>query len=198
VRQINSSECNHSGHSDGGGSRSGKAEGGVDPVIVSLLVIVVVTQERNVRIAGLFSVVVRLLTVFVTLFTLFVRLLTVFVTLFTLFVRLLTVFVTLFTLFVRLLTVFVTLFTLFVRLLVGFTVLIVSLTLSIVVRLLLFFFGAVVDISGAFGFIFEDIAREFGNLIGVVVLVDGDVGNLVSCLDNSVVTSVGICTSKHS
>jgi len=172
VRQINSSECNHSGHSDGGGSRSGKAEGGVDPVIVSLLVIVVVTQERNVRIAGLFSVVVRLLTVFVTLFTLFVRLL----------------------------TVFVTLFTLFVRLLVGFTVLIVSLTLSIVVRLLFLFlrFGAVVDISGAFGFIFEDIAREFGNLIGVVVLVDGDVGNLVSCLDNSVVTSVGICTSKHS
>jgi len=158
VRQINSSECNHSGHSDGGGSRSGKAEGGVDPVIVSLLVIVVVTQERNVRIAGLFSVVVRLLTVFVTLFTLFVRLL------------------------------------------VGFTVLIVSLTLSIVVRLLFLFlrFGAVVDISGAFGFIFEDIAREFGNLIGVVVLVDGDVGNLVSCLDNSVVTSVGICTSKHS
>lgn len=158
MRQINSSECNHSGHSDGGGSRSGKAEGGVDPVIVSLLVIVVVTQERNVRIAGLFSVVVRLLTVFVTLFTLFVRLL------------------------------------------VGFTVLIVSLTLSIVVRLLFLFlrFGAVVDISGAFGFIFEDIAREFGNLIGVVVLVDGDVGNLVSCLDNSVVTSVGICTSKHS
>lgn len=159
MRQINSSECNHSGHSDGGGSRSGKAEGGVDPVIVSLLVIVVVTQERNVRIAGLFSVVVRLLTVFVTLFTLFVRLL------------------------------------------VGFTVLIVSLTLSIVVRLFLFLFlrfGAVVDISGAFGFIFEDIAREFGNLIGVVVLVDGDVGNLVSCLDNSVVTSVGICTSKHS
>jgi len=158
VRQINSSECNHSGHSDGGGSRSGKAEGGVDPVIVSLLVIVVVTQERNVRIAGLFSVVVRLLTVFVTLFTLFVRLL------------------------------------------VGFTVLIVSLTLSIVVRLLFLFlrFGAVVDISGAFSFIFEDIAREFGNLIGVVVLVDGDVGNLVSCLDNSVVTSVGICTSKHS
>lgn len=158
MRQINSSECNHSGHSDGGGSRSGKAEGGVDPVIVSLLVIVVVTQERNVRIAGLFSVVVRLLTVFVTLFTLFVRLL------------------------------------------VGFTVLIVSLTLSIVVRLLFLFlrFGAVVDISGAFSFIFEDIAREFGNLIGVVVLVDGDVGNLVSCLDNSVVTSVGICTSKHS
>jgi len=159
VRQINSSECNHSGHSDGGGSRSGKAEGGVDPVIVSLLVIVVVTQERNVRIAGLFSVVVRLLTVFVTLFTLFVRLL------------------------------------------VGFTVLIFSLTLSIVVRLFLFLFlrfGAVVDISGAFSFIFEDIAREFGNLIGVVVLVDGDVGNLVSCLDNSVVTSVGICTSKHS
>lgn len=159
MRQINSSECNHSGHSDGGGSRSGKAEGGVDPVIVSLLVIVVVTQERNVRIAGLFSVVVRLLTVFVTLFTLFVRLL------------------------------------------VGFTVLIFSLTLSIVVRLFLFLFlrfGAVVDISGAFSFIFEDIAREFGNLIGVVVLVDGDVGNLVSCLDNSVVTSVGICTSKHS
>lgn len=159
MRQINSSECNHSGHSDGGGSRSGKAEGGVDPVIVSLLVIVVVTQERNVRIAGLFSVVVRLLTVFVTLFTLFVRLL------------------------------------------VGFTVLIVSLTLSIVVRLFLFLFlrfGAVVDISGAFGFIFEDIAREFGNLIGVVVLVDGDVGNLVSRLDSSVVTSVGICTSKHS
>jgi len=159
VRQINSSECNHSGHSDGGGSRSGKAEGGVDPVIVSLLVIVVVTQERNVRIAGLFSVVVRLLTVFVTLFTLFVRLL------------------------------------------VGFTVLIFSLTLSIVVRLFLFLFlrfGAVVDISGAFSFIFEDIARELGNLIGVVVLVDGDVGNLVSCLDNSVVTSVGICTSKHS
>ena len=159
MRQINSSECNHSGHSDGGGSRSGKAEGGVDPVIVSLLVIVVVTQERNVRIAGLFSVVVRLLTVFVTLFTLFVRLL------------------------------------------VGFTVLIFSLTLSIVVRLFLFLFlrfGAVVDISGAFSFIFEDIARELGNLIGVVVLVDGDVGNLVSCLDNSVVTSVGICTSKHS
>lgn len=159
MRQINSSECNHSGHSDGGGSRSGKAEGGVDPVIVSLLVIVVVTQERNVRIAGLFSVVVRLLTVFVTLFTLFVRLL------------------------------------------VGFTVLIFSLTLSIVVRLFLFLFlrfGAVVDISGAFSFIFEDIARELGNLIGVVVLVDGDVGNLVSCLDSSVVTSVGICTSKHS
>jgi len=162
VRQINSSECNHSGHSDGGGSRSGKAEGGVDPVIVSLLVIVIVVFSSDtvvvVRIAGLFIVVVRLLTVFVTLFTLFVRLL------------------------------------------VGFTVLIVSLTLSIVVRLLFLFlrFGAVVDISGAFGFIFEDIAREFGNLIGVVVLVDGDVGNLVSCLDNSVVTSVGICTSKHS
>jgi len=165
VRQINSSECNHSGHSDGGGSRSGKAEGGVDPVIVSLLVIVIVVllvfssdTVVVVRIAGLFIVVVRLLTVFVTLFTLFVRLL------------------------------------------VGFTVLIVSLTLSIVVRLLFLFlrFGAVVDISGAFGFIFEDIAREFGNLIGVVVLVDGDVGNLVSCLDNSVVTSVGICTSKHS
>jgi len=156
VRQINSSECNHSGHSDGGGSRSGKAEGGVD--IVGLLVIVVVVllvfrinTERIVRIAGLLIVVI-LLTVFVTLFTLFVRL-------------------------------------------VVFTVLIVSLTLSIFVRLL---FGAVVDISGAFGFIFEDIVREFGNRIGVVVLVDGDVGNLVSCLDNSVVTSVGICTSKHS
>lgn len=156
MRQINSSECNHSGHSDGGGSRSGKAEGGVD--IVGLLVIVVVVllvfrinTERIVRIAGLLIVVI-LLTVFVTLFTLFVRL-------------------------------------------VVFTVLIVSLTLSIFVRLL---FGAVVDISGAFGFIFEDIVREFGNRIGVVVLVDGDVGNLVSCLDNSVVTSVGICTSKHS
>ena len=156
MRQINSSECNHSGHSDGGGSRSGKAEGGVD--IVGLLVIVVVVllvfrinTERIVRIAGLLIVVI-LLTVFVTLFTLFVRL-------------------------------------------VVFTVLIVSLTLSIFVRLL---FGAVVDISGAFGFIFEDIVREFGNRIGVVVLVDGNVGNLVSCLDNSVVTSVGICTSKHS
>ena len=156
MRQINSSECNHSGHSDGGGSRSGKAEGGVD--IVGLLVIVVVVllvfrinTKWIVRIAGLLIVVI-LLTVFVTLFTLFVRL-------------------------------------------VVFTVLIVSLTLSIFVRLL---FGAVVDISGAFGFIFEDIVREFGNRIGVVVLVDGDVGNLVSCLDNSVVTSVGICTSKHS
>jgi len=167
VRQINSSECNHSGHSDGGGSRSGKAEGGVDTVVVAVGFVVVavgffvvINTERIVRIAGLFIVVVRLLTVFVTLFTLFVRLL-------------------------------------------FFTVLILSLTLSIFVRLLLFLFlflrfGAVVDISGAFGFIFEDIAREFGNRIGVVVLVDGDVGNLVSCLDNSVVTSVGICTSKHS
>ena len=168
MRQINSSECNHSGHSDGGGSRSGKAEGGVDTVVVAVGFVVVVAvgffvvinTERIVRIAGLFIVVVRLLTVFVTLFTLFVRLL-------------------------------------------FFTVLILSLTLSIFVRLLLFLFlflrfGAVVDISGAFGFIFEDIAREFGNRIGVVVLVDGDVGNLVSRLDSSVVTSVGICISKHS
>jgi len=156
VRQINSSECNHSGHSDGGGSRSGKAEGGVDIAGLLVIVVVVLLVFRSdtvvvVRIAGLLIVVI-LLTLFVTLFTLFVRL-------------------------------------------VVFTVLIVSLTLSIFVRLL---FGAVVDISGAFGFIFEDIVREFGNRIGVVVLVDGDVGNLVSCLDNSVVTSVGICTSKHS
>lgn len=158
MRQINSSECNHSGHSDGGGSRSGKAEGGVDAIVVVVIFVVVVFFRINtewiVRIAGLLIVVI-------------------------------------------LLTVFVTLFTLFVRLLVVFTILIVSLTLSIVVRLL-FFFGAVVDISGAFGFISEDIVSEIGNLIGVVVLVDGDVGNLVSRLDSSIVTSVGICISKHS
>ena len=146
MRQINSSECNHRGNSDGGGSRSGKAEGGVGglTVVIVVVVIVVLLVIRSdtvvvVRIAGI----------------------------------------------------------LIVRLVV-FTVLIVSLTLSIFVRLLLFFFGAVVDISGAFGYIGEDIVREFGNRIGVVVLVDGDVGNLVSCLDNSVVTSVGIFIIKNS
>jgi len=167
VRQINSSECNHSGHSDGGGSRSGKAKGGVRRAIIvdDLVIVVVVVFRINtkwiVRIAGLLLIVVRLLTVFVTLLTLFVRLL------------------------------------------VGFTVLIFSLTLSIVVRLFLFlfflfffFFGA--EISGAFGLICEDIVREVGNLIDVVVLVEVDVGNPVSRLDSSVVTSVGICISKHS
>ena len=105
-----SSECNHSGHSDGGGSRSGKAEGGVAIFVDDLVIVVVVVGDDYVivvvfvintkwivRIAGLLLIVVRLLTVFVTLLTLFVSLL------------------------------------------VGFTVLIFSLTLSIVVRLLFLF-----------------------------------------------------------